>query len=173
MADQPAEVADAAEGIPEGASSGPKPTALAVSVTTLPTAGGFFSGARYSPRNCGSIWVENAQGQFVKTLEVWASGHCARGNYMDPVYARTGNNRVDAVTSGSLRTHQTHDLSWNLTDVSGAEVPDGEYTVWVMVCEGQHSNPPMAQASFTKGPQPMMQAVPDSGQFKDFTLDLN
>lgn len=108
-----------------------------------------------------------AAGQYVKTLDVWMGrGHC-RSNpvYMSTFRERTGSNGVDAVRAGTLRAHQAHMATWDLTDSRGAEVPDGEHTIWMMIAEGQRSNQPTAQVTFTKGPEPTMATAADSANF--------
>ena len=96
-------------------------------VTTL------SQGGRYAPKNIGAIWIARADGSWVKTLELWAS---VRLRYLEAYRAaNTTGNKVDAVTSPTLRMPKTHSVTWNLKDAQGKDVPDGDYQVQVEVTD--------------------------------------
>lgn len=90
-------------------------------------------GGRYAPKNIGAIWIARADGSWVKTLELWAS---VRFRYLEAYRAaNTTGNKVDAVTSSTLRMPKAHTVNWNLKDAQGQEVSDGDYQVQVEVTD--------------------------------------
>jgi len=129
-------------------------------------------GGKYSPKNIGAVWVENAQGQFVKTLTVWAKKRIA---HLIKWQAASGGNTVDAVTSATVRSHQTHTATWNCTDVNGTVVPDGAYKIFVEFTEDNSSKagkPPgkWTVLEFTKGGSSQTLTPADETYFKDMEL---
>jgi hypothetical protein len=139
-----------------GAGNGGSTTALALTfdVTTV------SQGGRYAPRNVGAIWIETGGGQFVKTLEVWAG---TRGRYLSRFNGEAGGNRVDAVTSATLRQYGAHHSTWNLTDVNGKPIANGDYKVVIEVTD--HDGPGQsADAPFTYAGMATMQ-MPADQQF--------
>lgn len=101
----------------------------------------------YAPRHCFAIWITNAQGQFVKSLEVRASNY---KQYLTRWRAASSYNTTGAITSASLNQHTTHTVTWNCRNLSNVEVPDGVYTVWVEFTERNGSGP-YTSVQFTKG----------------------
>ncbi|MCL2215189.1 MAG: DUF2271 domain-containing protein [Treponema sp.] len=94
-----------------------------------------------SASNQYAVWIENAQGQLVKTL--YATRWTANGGYRSrpssiPVWvklsdlANMSRSQIDAVSSATPRTG-TVTYAWDGTDSRGAAVPQGNY---VMVLEG-------------------------------------
>ncbi|MFQ5651157.1 MAG: DUF2271 domain-containing protein [bacterium] len=137
-----------------------------IEVTTIT-----FDG-RYSPKNIGAIWVEDAQERFVKSLEVWAR---KRIRHLIKWQASSAGNVVDAVTSATFRSHQTHTATWDCTDVNGAQVPDGTYKVLIEFTEENSSSsgkPPgkWTVIEFTKGAGDQTITPPDETYFRDLRL---
>jgi hypothetical protein len=148
-------------GRPADAAGAPAPSEVVFRVTTLP------QGGRYQPKNIGAIWIEDAQGEWVKTLALWAA---VRVRYLAAHRAAnpTGN-RVDAVTSGTLQEHTTHALTWDLTDADGNVVPDGDYQVRVEVTDKDAPGEQTA-VDFTKSSDPVVVAPEDTPFFEDVEL---
>ncbi len=140
---------------------------LAVTLTTVTDNG------RYSPRNVGAIWIANGSGKFVKTLGAWARTRISRLTLWSSVSAAAGlsRNTVDAVTSATLSSHQTHNVTWNCKDTTGAVVPDGSYQLSFEMAD-DNATGPHGTVSFTKGPMPLQMSAPDSPNFKGITLRL-
>lgn len=87
----------------------------------------------YSPQHVLAIWVESNGGTFVKSLKV---GAAERKQYLTNwLKATSSGNTTDAVTGATLRSHATHNLTWDGTDTSGAIVGDGTYKVCVEYTE--------------------------------------
>jgi hypothetical protein len=131
------EGAPPAAGEPGAGESGSGTCALDVTVTTAP------HGGRYTPRNVGAIWIANAAGSYVKSLDVWGN---RRLSHVEAWIAATGaagvpQDRVDAVTGATSATHRTHLVSWDCTDHQGQLVPDGTYRVYFEVTEANAAGP--------------------------------
>lgn len=98
----------------------PTVASLSFEVTTSP------AGGRYQPKNIGAIWIENENGNVVKTLQVWAG---TRRRYLTGYLGAMAGSTIDVTASATLARHQTHTVSWNLKDKSGATVAPGTYHV--------------------------------------------
>ena len=124
-------------------------------------------GGRYAPKNIGAVWIEHDDGNWVKTLAVWAG---VRLRYLTTYRAAnpTGN-KVDAVTSGTLPAFGDHVLGWNLADAMGSEVPDGAYRVHVEVTD-RDSNGETFTIPFTKRAPPFDVAAADGPYFSHAML---
>ena len=94
-----------------------------------------------SASNQFAVWIENAQGQFVKTLYAtrWtAAGGWERRPTSIPIWvSRSGlaaltSTEIDAVSGATPRTSALT-YTWDGTDSRGAAVPDGSY---VLILEG-------------------------------------
>lgn len=120
----------------------------------------------YSPRNIGAIWIEDAAGQFVKTLTVWAN---RRMRYLYTWDAASGRNTVDAVTSATASSHGTHTASWDLTDVNGDPVPAGTYTLRLEMTD-EHSQGPLTAFSVPVGQPSDTLVLPEENYFHDMEL---
>jgi hypothetical protein len=104
----------------------------------------------------GAIWIADASGQFIKSLEVWGNRLLEHVTAWNDATASAGaaENKVDAITSATLTAHRTHDVSWNCLDFDGQPVPDGSYRVYFEVTEANGSGPNHFE-SFDKGPSPI------------------
>lgn len=140
--------------------------AVEVKVTTV------SYGGKYEPKNIGVIWVENAQGSFIKTLEVWAK---KRIQHLVKWQNASNENTVDAVTSATLRSHESHVANWDLTDTNGATVSDGVYKVFIEFTEDNSSKSDKPEGKwtmmeFTKGGADQSVTLPDNSFFKNVRL---
>jgi tetratricopeptide (TPR) repeat protein len=81
-----------------------------------------------------AVWVEDAQGEFVKTIYVSGfSGYAKEVQVNLPEWSESSAfGDVDGVTAASIDLGH-HVYLWDLKDASGERVPDGEYTVSVEV----------------------------------------
>jgi hypothetical protein len=98
---------------------------LTVTATTSET------GGNYAPKNIVAIWIEDGQGNFVKTLLAYAQNRKTHLNTWEASTTAAGSpfNTVDAITGATKTSHATRTCSWNSTDVNGATVADGIYKV--------------------------------------------
>jgi hypothetical protein len=103
------------------------PALLSFDVTTSPV------GGRYQPKNIGAIWIQDANGKLVKSLEVWAG---IRRRYLTHYNSALSGVAVDVTASATLSSHKTHHASWNLKDRNGAAVAPGKYTLVIELTDG-------------------------------------
>jgi hypothetical protein len=98
---------------------------LTVSATTSSAGGG------YAPKNIVAIWIEDEQGNFVKTLLAYAQNRKTHLNTWEASTTAAGSpfNTVDAITGATRTSHSARTCTWNATDVNGTVVPDGIYKV--------------------------------------------
>ena len=92
-----------------------------------------------APKNVLAIWIEDANGVFVRTLAVW--GKERRYNLTN--WTKAANNDVsefkvdnsvnpvpvDGYTGATLKTYKTITCSWDGKSNKGVVVPDGEYNI--------------------------------------------
>jgi len=94
-----------------------------------------------SASNQYAVWIENAQGQLIKTL--YATRWTANGGYRSrptsiPLWVRLSNlanmnrSQIDAVSGATPQTSSVT-YTWDGTNTQGALVPSGDY---VIVLEG-------------------------------------
>lgn len=143
-----------------GRAAGAAPTGLRFRVTTTTLRG------HYAPSNVGAIWIEAADGSYVKTLARWADD---RRRYLNAYLTASDGDATDAVTSATLREHVTHSVRWDLTDWRGRTVPDGPYRVRLQLTESQ-SGGALAQVAFVKGGAPIALTPPDQAGFSAMSL---
>ncbi len=108
----------------------------------------------YSPKNCMAIWVTTGTGTFVKTLKRRAN---SRERYLYKWIADSNRNTTDAITGATINSLQTHNVTWDCRDTSGALVADGTYRVRVEFTtrNGQGPYTSSTHIQFTKGPSPV------------------
>lgn len=128
----------------------PAPTPVETAPVHPPTVTNFTDGATLTVRltfqragtsaaNQSAVWIENADGELVKTLYV--SNFTANGGYRSrPESLATwvskanpadmGNSQVDAVSSATTQSG-AQNYRWNGTDETGAAMPAGDYHVFV------------------------------------------
>jgi len=144
-----------------GTGGAPASGTLSFSVLTQENPNG-----RYRPKNIGAIWITDSAGKWVKTLAYWAR---TRARYLEGFDATGDTTRVDAVTSATLTSHVTHQVSWNSTDAAGNIVPDGQYNV-VMEMTDSNSAGPTATVPFTKSATPVQLSPGDAPNFVQMSL---
>ncbi len=127
---------------------------------------------KYADKNIGAIWVENSQSQFVKTLKVWAK---KRIKDLIKWKAVSGQNVVDAITSATIRTHETHNVTWDCTDINGTIVPDGTYKIVIEFAEHDAAKSgaqpgKWTSVEFVKASAPQTITPTDETYFKNMKL---
>jgi len=102
------------------------PGELAVTATTG------SAGGNYAPRNILAIWIEDADGNFVKTLMAYAQNRRTHLNTWQASTAAAGSefDVTDAITGATRNSHANRSAMWDATDFNGNVVPDGEYKLW-------------------------------------------
>lgn len=134
---------------------------LTFRVTTLSQNG------QFEPKNIGAIWIQDAGGQWVKTLAVWAG---VSTRYLTHYCAanKTGN-KVDAITTATLAAHKTHEVTWDLTDGSHQSVADGDYSVMVEATD-HNGTGQMLTVPFKKSAEELTLTPSDTPAFHDIEL---
>jgi hypothetical protein len=161
-----------AAGMSGGQTGGPKPTKLNFSVTTKP------QGGKFTPKNIGAIWIQDASGKWVYTLDWWSSllnsqWQTKYNSVQGPSYTPFFGTKAppDVMTSATLTMHKTHSVSWSLKDSNGAEAPDGDYTLVIELTEAEASGQ-VQEIPFTKGPAPVTMTPADTQYYTGMKLDL-
>lgn len=126
----------------------------------------------YADKNIGAIWIQDSQNRFVRTQKLWANKRVKNLLKWD---AASRGNTTDAITGATIRSHQTHTVSWDCTDLAGAVVPDGQYTLLVEFTEDDSKDagrPPgkWLAVEFTKGAADQTVQLPDQAYFKNVKL---
>jgi hypothetical protein len=143
--------------------------ALTFSATTASARG------RYSPRNVGAIWIETADGRFIKTLRTW--GGPVRLPNATAWRSASGKNAVDAVTGATRGGHGLVDATWDCTDTSRQPVPSGPYRLAITFAEDNAVAavaPPLHVAAlpFDTSARPNRFVGADQPNFASMTIDL-
>jgi hypothetical protein len=125
-------------------------------------------GGRYAPLNVGAIWVERAEGGYVKTLERWAG---VRAMYLRNWQRIARGDVTDAITGATLAAHRVHEVRWDFTDVTGATVPDGNYKIGLETTD-RDAVGALHYVPFVKGPAAMQPIPMPSPQFVDMALTI-
>jgi hypothetical protein len=121
---------------------------LTVSATTSST------GGNYAPKNIVAIWIEDEQGNFVKTLLAYAQNRKTHLNTWEASTTAAGSpfNVVDAITGATRSSHATRSCTWSATDVSEVIVADGTYRVRMELTD-KNSTGNFSTFTFVKGPE--------------------
>ncbi len=129
------------------------------------------SGGEYTPRNVGAVWIEHADGGFVRTLTVWAG---VRREHLVRWQASAADNRVDAMTSATRSSHRTSEASWDLRAATGEVVPAGAYRLVFEFTEDDSNKGapagPHVVVPLTIGAGPTLPQLPSHEAFADVTV---
>ncbi len=138
---------------------------LSVSVTTSETGGNF------APKNIVAIWIENDQGEFVKTLLAYAQNRKTHLNtwQASTTAAGTAFNTTDAITGATRTSHNIRSCSWDCTDYNGLVVPDGTYYVWMELTD-KNSTGNYSSFSFIKDENPDSQTPSGVPSFDNISI---
>ena len=137
-------------------------SALRVRVRTTP------AGGRFKPRNVGAIWIERADGMFVKTLERWGM---TRAKWLTRWIAASSSDVTDAVTGATQVSHTTHELTWDLTGLDACEIVAGAYRV-VFELTDKSATGTSGEVAFSKDQTPFTLTLADQASFHDLQLIL-
>jgi len=142
------------------------PGKLSVTVTTSE------AGGKYKPRNVIAIWIENEQGNFIKTLLVYANKRKTHLNNWQASTAAVGSeyNKVDAISGATKSSHTTRDCSWDGTDHTGSIVADGKYYVRMELTD-KNSTGNNSSFLFTKGTNPDEQNPSNESSFSSVSIN--
>ncbi|MEZ4366608.1 MAG: DUF2271 domain-containing protein [Kofleriaceae bacterium] len=126
----------------------------------------------YAPKNVIAAWIETSGGAFVKTVGRWSA---ARTQHLVAWNAAAGPGDVDAVTGATLNTPTALNVTWNMRDRLGAEVPDGTYTLRLESADSNANNASQNNQgtfTFTKGAVADNQSGLTNGGFSAVSIDF-
>lgn len=110
----------------------------------------------WGPSNMGAVWIEDASGTYIKTIERWVSQLRERSLYHWQTHACTNAwPEPDAVSQASLAEPAKHHSTWDSKDLHGKVVPDGMYYLLIEVTETETAYGPLVAYAFEKGAQPI------------------
>lgn len=114
--------------------------------------------AQYAPNNATAVWIEDAAGGYVATLEVNARLRLP-GLRCFQRRACQSSPGVDVVTSASLDDHMEphEELTWSGKDFAGRTVADGDYILFIEVTETDKADGDCMEFPFFKGVDPYTQ----------------
>jgi hypothetical protein len=127
------------------------------------TYGGF-----YEPANCGAVWIEDADGHYVATPDVWAKVRLR--NIFIWQGRRCKTDEPDVISSATLETHEKHEVAWDGLDLTGKVAPDGPYVLNIEITEDELNYGRRAQAPFEKGKEPLTLEPDDQQSVHDLVL---
>jgi hypothetical protein len=123
------------------------------------------NGGQFAPRYVSATWVEDAGGNFIKTIDRKAG---VRVGSLVAWIAKSGQDS-DAITGATQVEHTTPiAMHWDLKDRNGNVVPDGTYTIRMETSDTNATQPAQNhQGSFTfvKGPTASTQTNLANGGF--------
>lgn len=129
-------------------------------------------GGKYSPKNVGAVWIEGADGTYIKTLERWAAiraldlirwgEHACTAKWPE----------ADAITAATINTNKPHQSSWSGKDFNGKLVPDGTYVLWIEVNDREFDYGPYVTYEFEKGTKPVTLTPPDKPPCTGLKIDF-
>lgn len=139
---------------------------LLVTVTTSET------GGNYAPRNIVAIWVEDDNGNFVKTLLAYANTRKTHLNtwQASTTAAGTAYNTTDAISGATRSSHSTRSCTWNGTDFNGLDVADGTYYLWLELTD-KNSTGNFSSFQFVKGEDDQFLTPDDVPSFASISIN--
>jgi len=139
---------------------------LTVSATTSNAGGG------YAPKNIVAIWVEDSQGNFVKTLMAYAQNRKTHLNMWQASTGAAGTeyNTTDAITGATRTSHNTRECTWDVTDYNGELMADGAYFVWMELTD-KNGTGNYSSFAFTKNDTEELQTPLNVPSFSNISIN--
>jgi hypothetical protein len=160
--DEPAAVAEVQKAEVSAAASG----MLTIRFETSAPVGG-----KYANKNVHVVWVEKADGTFVRTLNLWGDKHAKE---LSQWFAKTTDRARDiqARTGATLTAYGTYTSTWDGKDAAGAVAADGEYVIRLELTndnanKNKHNR---AAMTFTKGTAAQTKGPVEENGYKQMTL---
>lgn len=129
----------------------PARAAEQVTVTFKTSDPGRGTSGNYNPRNVHVVWVEDANGNFVKTLGRWAN---SQRSSMKRWWAKSGGTDTDSISGATQSSFPTtaYTATWNMTARGGTTpVPNGSYRIKLeLTCNEFGSPSNFVDIPFTK-----------------------
>ena len=133
---------------------------------------------RYATHNAGAVWIEDIEGRWLFTLELWISTTFFSGleryrqaggpNYT--TFLATSNAPPDVITSATRGDHESHHLEWDLLAEDDTPIANGRYVIVIELTEGPPNQ--VYELPFEITNQPSMLTGPEAPSFTDVQLSL-
>lgn len=123
----------------------------------------------FGPRHVVAVWVEDANGRFVRTLAVEGRKQWKRLEAWRASAGREG--RADAVTGATRTDWGWFSTSWDGTFSGGTPAPDGKYRVRIETTWWNGAGPRVDDLTFTKGAASQQLTRPAAGPFSEIRLE--
>jgi hypothetical protein len=123
--------------------------------------------------NNGVVWIEDAAGRHVTTLERWGVRWLLTNlrTYLLTKMRLGCPDPPDIISTATKFSHEVHDLKWNGKNLDGDVVPDGMYYLWIEVqVDEQQPKLPAVTIPFTKDRNTWTLQIPPSGTQTAMTL---
>jgi len=139
------------------------------------TSGNYETNGRYVL----AVWIESCTpcgttagtSTFVKTKIInWGGSSSNTGDHLPTWRTKSGMSSVDATTGATSTNFAQRTVSWNGTNVSGAQVTDGSYRVAVQETWGHNGATAIRYFPFTKGPNTDSQTPTADTNFTNISL---
>jgi hypothetical protein len=130
------------------------------------------AGGNFAPKNIVAVWIEDDQGNFVKTLLAYAQNRKTHLNTWEASTTAAGSpfNTVDAITGATQTSHATRTCTWNGTDVNGTLVADGTYKVRMELTD-KNSTGNYSSFNFTKDTNPISLTPSNVPSFSSISIN--
>ena len=130
------------------------------------------AGGNFAPKNIVAIWIEDEQGNFVKTLLAYAQNRKTHLNTWEASTTAAGSpfNTVDAITGATRTSHATRTCTWNATDINGTLVPDGVYKIRLELTD-KNSTGNYSTFTITKDTNPENQTPANVPSFSSISIN--
>lgn len=138
---------------------------LTVEVNTSET------GGSYAPSHILAIWIEDNQGNFVKTLLAYGSKRKTHLNTWQLSTKTAGSeyNAVDAITGATKSSHSRRTCTWNGNSFQGSIVSDGTYKLYMELTD-KNSTGVYTSFNFTKGQSPVQLNPSNMSSFSNVSI---
>jgi len=129
-------------------------------------------GGKFGNRNVHVVWVEDSNGLFVKTLDLWGNKRAHNlTNWLKASGSKKG--EIDGMTGATLKAYGRYESEWDMTDKQGNTVPDGEYRINLELTNGNAKEKKFNLATFTinKNGQASIRKPGTTGGFENVTIE--
>ena len=147
---------------PTGAPEGP---AIAITFTTV------NQGGTYAPDTYTVVWIEDAAGQYVTTLQA-ALGIYGIRELQDwrAVRSAVDDEALLDVISGASVDYGTHTAYWEMQNYQGFTMPPGNYVAIIQHTDRDDAADPTARFDLPLGPGAQNFDVPSTEGFRDISV---
>ena len=123
----------------------------------------------YAPFHVLAVWIERADGTFVRSLKVRAK---ERKTHLYTWKSVSANNTTDAITGATISQHTSHIIDWNLLDADQNAVTNGDYKLMLELTD-QNAQGPVAALNFALMDTVISQQYEDQNNFKDIIIEYS